>query len=178
MVSFTRGLNVAADGALQHTICELRDRFTGFYNYRVRISAVKDYKSSFYFSYQPKKWFINFTKATFMVADFKDILLSSFCVAEGLLEEMKVSELSWLACKVSGSRNTNTLHVSNRASALKLAGTVKVTVTDTDITGGFCPKTCCHDSVARRKRRAKCSLRKHLHQTRLFLEPLSSPVRP
>lgn len=55
MVSFTRGLNVAADGALQHTICELRDRFTGFYNYRVRISAVKDYKSSLYFSYQPKK---------------------------------------------------------------------------------------------------------------------------
>lgn len=56
-----------------------------------------------------------------------------------------------------------------RANTLNSAGTVKVIVADMGIVSRFCPKTCCHDSAARRKRRAKCSLGKHQHQTRLFV---------
>jgi len=46
---------VAADGALQYPVSELQGRFTSFYNYRVRINAVKDYKSSFIFPTRPRK---------------------------------------------------------------------------------------------------------------------------
>lgn len=46
---------VAADGALQYIVSELQDRFANFYNYRVRINVVEDYKSSFIFPTSPRK---------------------------------------------------------------------------------------------------------------------------
>lgn len=94
------------------------------------------------------------------------------------MEEMSNSKLSGQAYNICELRNTDALHVSNSANALKSAGIVKVTVTDTDITCGFCPKTCCHHSAARRKRKAKCSLRKYECQITLLIEPRSDPVRP
>lgn len=39
-------------------------------------------------------------------------------------------------------------------------GTVKVTVADRDITGGFCPKTGCHGNASKKKKRSKVLIKK------------------
>ena len=49
-----------------------------------------------------------------MEADFTNIFLSRFCVAEDFFDEKKVSKFSWLAYKISESRNTDALHISEK----------------------------------------------------------------
>lgn len=168
---------VAADGAVQYTTSELQDRFIGFYN-DSQNKHREGLQELFLLFLPAQRRFLHISKDFCMESDFRDTFLSSICSAQDFLEEMSNSKLSGQAYNICELRNIDALHVSNSTNALRSAGIVKVTVTDTDITCGICPKMCCHhDSAARRKRKARCSLRKHRCQTRLLLEPLSNPER-